>query len=151
MSKTEFVYVTYIAAARQRIWDALIRAEFTRKYWGHEHVSDWKPGSVWEHRDSEGGAVKIVGKVIEFDAPRRLVVTWAFPVDAASPAAHTRVTFELEPVDDMVRLTVRHDELIPGSEMERRIEAGWPRVLSSLKSLLETGKPLPTWAKAVSS
>jgi uncharacterized protein YndB with AHSA1/START domain len=77
-----------------------------------------------------------------------MVLTWAEPAEASNSAAQSRVTFELEPVDDMVRLTVRHDRLVPGSEMERAISAGWPRVLSSLKSLLETGKPLPTWAKA---
>ena len=148
MTSTEFVYVTYIAAAPQRIWDALIRAEFTRQYWGHENVSDWKPGSVWEHRDAEGGAVKLVGKVVEFQPPRRLVLTWADPGDAARPAAHSRVTIELEPMEGMVRLKITHDQLAPGSEMQRGIEEGWPRVLSSLKSFLETGKPLPTWARA---
>jgi hypothetical protein len=56
------------------------------------------------------------------------------------------VTFELAAIDDMVRLTVTHDRLVPGSEMEKGIVEGWPRVLSSLKSFLETGKPLPTWA-----
>lgn len=148
MTSTEFVYVTYIAAARQRVWDALIQPEFTRKYWGHDNVSDWKPGSGWEHRSSDGGPAKLGGKVVEFDPPRRMVLTWAEPAEASNPAAQSRVTFELEPVDEMVRLTVRHDRLVPGSEMERAISAGWPRVLSSLKSFLETGKPLPTWAKA---
>ena len=148
MTKAEFVYVTYIAANQQRIWDALIKAEFTRQYWGHDNVSDWKPGSAWEHREADGGAVRIVGKVVEFAPPRRLVLTWAAPADAANPAAYSRVTMDLEPLDDMVRLTVKHDQLEPGSGMQKGIESGWPRVLASLKSLLETGKPLPTWAKA---
>jgi uncharacterized protein YndB with AHSA1/START domain len=87
-----------------------------------------------------------VGRVIEFEAPRRLVLTWAAPADADNRAAHTRVTFELEQIESMVRLTVTHDELERGSEMLRGITEGWPRVLSSLKSFLETGKPLPTWA-----
>jgi uncharacterized protein YndB with AHSA1/START domain len=75
------------------------------------------------------------------------VITWAFPVDAADPAKHSRVTFEIEPIDDMVRLTVTHDELETGSQMLQSITNGWPRVLSSLKTLLETGRPLRTWAK----
>lgn len=150
MTKTEFVYVTYIASTPQRIWDALIKAEFTRQYWGHDNVSDWKPGSVWEHREANGGEVRMVGKVVEFSPPRRLVLTWVMPADAATADAHTRVTFELEPIEEMVRLTVTHDQLVPGSDMHRGISSGWPRVLSSLKSLLETGKPLPTWAKAKS-
>ncbi len=148
MTKSDFVYVTYIAAGQQKIWDAIIKPEFTRQYWGHDNVSDWKPGSAWEHREADGGATRIVGKVVEFQPPRRLVMTWAAPPDAANTAAHSRVTIELEPLDDMVRLTVKHDQLEPGSSMEKGITSGWPRVLASLKSLLETGKPLPTWAKA---
>ena len=147
MTETKFVYVTYISAKPQQVWDALIKGEFTRKYWDRENVSDWKPGSTWEHRKlDEPRTVQLVGKVVEFDPPRRMVWTWALPENAASPAAHSRVTFELEPIESMVRLTVTHDELAPGSDMLRGISEGWPRVLSSLKSLLETGKPLPTWA-----
>src|SRR5262245_39034409 len=146
MTRTEFVYVTYIAAPPQRIFDAIVKPEFTRIYWGHENVSDWKPGSKWEHRDPDSGAAKLLGKVVESDPPRRLVITWAAPADAANNAAHTRVTFELEPIEDVVRLTVTHDQLVPGSDMEQGIREGWPRVLSSLKSWLETGRALPTWA-----
>src|SRR5262249_14535238 len=142
MTKTEFNYVTYIAAGQQRIWDALLKPEFTRQYWGHDNVSDWKTGSVWEHRDPDGGSPKLVGKVVEFDPPRRLVLTWAHPGDAEQ----SRVTFLLEPFEDMVRLTVKHDQLTPDSDMLRGITEGWPRVLASLKSLLETGRPLNTWA-----
>ncbi len=147
MTETEFVYVTYIAAAPQRIWDALLQPEFTRAYWLHDNVSDWKPGSPWQHRDVNGAREpRIVGKVVECDPPRRLVLTWAFPADAGRSEAHSRVTIQLEPLDGMVRLTVSHDRLTPGSEMERGIVAGWPRVLASLKSYLETGTALPTWA-----
>jgi len=149
VTKTEHVYVLYIAATPKRIFDAIVKPEFTRQYWGHENVSDWKPGSGWEHRDPETGNVKLVGKVVECDPPRRLVITWAAPADAANASAHSRVTFELESIDEMVKLTVTHDQLVPGSDMEKGITQGWPRVLSSLKSFLETGKPLPTWSKAV--
>ena len=149
MTETQFVYVTYIAAKPQRVWDALIQKEFTRQYWMHDNVSDWKPGSRWEHRESEGSReARIAGEVVEFDPPRRMVWTWAWPKDAKNPAAHSRVTFELEPMDDMVRLTVTHDRLAAGSDMADAISKGWPRVLASLKTLLETGKPLPTWTKA---
>ena len=142
----KFVYVTYIAATRDRVWNALIRPEFTSKYWEHDNISDWKVGSAWEHRASAGARErKLLGEVLEFDAPSRLVMTWGAPEDA--PAARSRVTFELAEIEGMVRLTVTHDQLVPGSDMQRGIENGWPRVLSSLKSFLETGKPLPTWAK----
>ena len=147
MSKAKFVYVVYIAAAAERVWNALLEGEMTRQYWAHENVSDWKPGSKWEHRRfDQARTVDLVGEVVECVPPRRLVLTWAEPRDAADKAKHTRVTFELESVADMVRLTVTHDELQDGSEMQRKITNGWPRVLSSLKSLLETGRPLNTWA-----
>jgi uncharacterized protein YndB with AHSA1/START domain len=148
MTRTEHVYVMYIAATPKRVFDAIVKPEFTRQYWGHENVSDWKVGSPWEHRDPESGQVKMIGKVVECDPPKRLVITWAYPADVANPNEHTRVTFDLETIDEMVKLTVTHDQLVPGSNMEKGITQGWPRVLSSLKTFLETGKPLPTWAKA---
>jgi len=148
MTKTEYVYVTYIAASAQRIWDAIVQPEFTRQYWLHENRSDWKPGSPWKHQDAESGEVKMTGQVVEAVAPKRLVITWVYPKNEGNPDETSRVTFELEPVDTMTRLTVTHDQLVPGSSMDTGIRQGWPRVLSSLKSLLETGKPLPTWSKA---
>jgi uncharacterized protein YndB with AHSA1/START domain len=144
MDKPQFVYVTYIATTPDALWNALIDARMTTQYWQHVNVSDWNPGSRWEHRrGSSEGPVLLVGKVIESVPPRRLVLTWADPADEASEAKHTRVTFELETVKGLVRLTVTHDRLEPGSEMLKSISAGWPKVLSSLKSLLEVGKPLP--------
>jgi len=145
MTKTAFVYVTYILAPAQKIWDALLRPEFTREYWNRDNVSDWKPGSKWEHRKLDG-EVQLVGKVVESDPPRRLVITWAYLEDEKNAGAHSRVTFELKPIENMVQLTVTHDQLEPGSDMEKGITAGWPRVLSGLKTLLETGKGFPTWA-----
>jgi uncharacterized protein YndB with AHSA1/START domain len=147
MAKSSFVYVIYIATQPETVWNALLDGKFTRQYWGHENVSDWKPGSAWEHRrDDAARTVAMLGEVLEAQPPRRLVITWADPQDRERKDRHTRVTFEIEPVADMVRLTVSHDELQPGSEMQRKITQGWPRVLSSLKSLLETGRPLQTWA-----
>ncbi len=144
MRDSTFVYSIYIAASPDTVWNALLDGEFTRQYWGHDNVSDWRPGSAWEHRRADGsGTVAIVGEVLEARAPHRLVITWADPADRAR---RSRVTFDLEAVADMVRLTVTHEELEAGSDMERKIVNGWPRVLSSLKSLLETGRPLQTWA-----
>jgi len=144
MDKPQFVYVTYISATPEKIWNALIDAEMTTQYWQHVNVSDWQPGSRWaHHRDKKDGAVLLVGKVIESTPPRRLVLTWAFPADEANEEKHTRVTFDLEPVGTVVRLTVTHDQLEAGSDMLRGITEGWPKVLSSLKSLMESGRALP--------
>ena len=146
MSGGDFVYVIYIATDPQRLWAALLDPEFTRRYWGHENVSDWKPGSPWEHRRDDGGkTVELAGRVLESDPPRRLVLTWAEPGDRDHVERHSRVSFEIEKVADMVRLTVTHEAL--DATMRRKVSAGWPRVLSSLKSLLETGQPLQTWAE----
>lgn len=148
MAKAKFVYVTYVRATAGQVWKALLDAEFTRQYWDCENVSDWKPGSTWEHRRADATrSVLLVGEVVESAPPRRLVWTWAEPAEAANKAKHSRVSFDIEPIEDMVRLTVTHDELEPGSAMLDGITEGWPRVLASLKSLLETGRPLPTWAK----
>jgi uncharacterized protein YndB with AHSA1/START domain len=144
MNEAQFVYVAYISTSPEKLWNALIDPKVTAKYWQHENVSDWKPGSTWEHRSADKErTLRLVGKVIESSPPRRLVLTWAFPADAASEEKHSRVTFEIEPIGDVARLTVTHDRLEPGSEMLEGITEGWPKVLSSLKSLMEVGRPLP--------
>ena len=145
MSGAEFVYVIYISATPDAVWTALLDGEFTRRYWDHDNVSDWRPGSAWEHRRTDAArTTDILGVVVEADPPKRLVLTWAAPQDAARRDRHSRVTFEIEPVADMVRLTITHDAL--DADMHRKVASGWPRVASSLKSLLETGRPLRTWA-----
>jgi uncharacterized protein YndB with AHSA1/START domain len=128
------------------VWKALLDGEFTRQYWEHENVSRWTPGSPWEHRRADSGKITMLGEVLEASPPNRLVITWAEPADRLDRNRHSRVTFEIQPVADMVRVTITHDDLEPGSDMERKISQGWPRVISSLKSFLETGRPLKTWA-----
>jgi uncharacterized protein YndB with AHSA1/START domain len=147
VGKAKFVYVVYIETTPEKAWDALLEGDLTRQYWLHDNVSDWRVGSRWEHRRSVGKPqADLVGRVVEVAPPGRLVLTWAFPQDEDQPSRHTRVAFEIEKVESLVRLTVTHDDLEPGSEMERGITMGWPRVLSSMKTLLETGRPLDTWA-----
>jgi uncharacterized protein YndB with AHSA1/START domain len=143
MNKAKQVYVTYIRSTTDKVWNAITNPELTRQYWGHSNVSDWKTGSVWEHRRiSDPSVVDIAGKVIETSPPKRLVISWANPGNLNDASKVSRVTFELEDMDDTVRLTVTHDELEPDSDMLRGINRGWPVVLASLKSLLETGKAL---------
>jgi uncharacterized protein YndB with AHSA1/START domain len=146
MSAEKFVYVTYIAATPTQVFKALIDGELTRQYWKHTNESSWKPGSKWKHVADDGnGTVKLVGQVIKVIPNRRLVLTWGDLSDENNPEAHSRVAIDIEPVGDMVRLTVTHDEL-RDPDMLKKISNGWPRVLSSLKSFLETGKALDTWA-----
>lgn len=144
MSKatTRFVYVTYILSTPEKVFEAITKPEIARRYWGHENVSDWKPGSRWQHcRDDEERTVDVVGEVVEVAAPNRLVITWAGASQASDPEQYSRVTFEIgQEADGRVRLTVSHDELEAGSGMAAGISKGWPLVLSSLKSYLETGQ-----------
>lgn len=144
MENVEFVYVTYIATTPEDVWEAIVDPSVTARYWQNVNLSDWKEGSRWEHRDSgPGRTLRLAGKVLEAAPPRRLSMTWAFPADEGNEEKTTRVAFDIEPYRGVVRVTLRHDRLERGSDMERGISDGWPMVLSSLKSLLETGRPLP--------
>jgi uncharacterized protein YndB with AHSA1/START domain len=151
MSKPEFVYVIYIHSTAEKIWDALKDPEMTKEFWGrHRNQSDWKTGSDWRHQNYDDATdVAVAGTVVESDPPRRLVLTWKRPNDTA-PDAVSRVSFDIEEFIGSARLTVTHTDLSP--EMLRGISAGWPAVLSSLKTLLETGASLPMtrqqWKKA---
>lgn len=145
---TSFVYVTYIASTPQKVFDAIIRPEVAARYWGHENVSDWKQGSGWQHiRANDQRTVELVGEVVEVSPPSRLVITWANASQASDPDAYSRVTFDIVEYDEMVRLTVSHDDLVVGSGMAKGVSQGWPAVLSSLKSFLETGRALDVFAK----
>jgi uncharacterized protein YndB with AHSA1/START domain len=147
-AKTCFVYVTYIRSTPEKVYEALTRPEIARRYWGHENVSDWQPGSGWQHvRADAERTLQLVGQVVEATPPTRLVLTWANASQAGDPGAYSRVTFDVVPYADMVRLTVTHDELEAGSGMARGIRQGWPIVLSSLKSLLETGHGIDVFAQ----
>ena len=147
---TEFLYTTYIRSTPQKVWDAITNPEFARQYWGHGNVSDWKPGSKWDMVRGDGsGVVQTTGEVLESHPPRRLVISWVDPSKAADRTEYSRVTFEIEVVKDAVRLDVFHNELKLGSEMAKGISNGWPRVLSGLKSFLETGTGLNLLCAAV--
>lgn len=136
-----YVYVTYIRASAEQVWRALTDADVTARYWGHANVSDWEPGSRWEHRRTDGsGRVDLVGRVLETDPPTRLVIT--FGESADEPDNASVVTFLVEPHHDIVRLTVTHANLANPRAL-REISHGWPAVLANLKSLLETGEVLP--------
>jgi uncharacterized protein YndB with AHSA1/START domain/DNA-binding transcriptional ArsR family regulator len=140
--KPTFVYVTYIQATADKVWQALTNAELTAAYWGHSNVSDWQAGSPWEHQRTDGsGIADVAGTVLEAEPPHRLVITFAAPGDdpAAGPS---HVTFTIEPHDEIVRLTVIHEDLADQAEYDAA-SAGWSAVLANLKSLLETGHVLP--------
>ncbi|WP_200182804.1 ArsR/SmtB family transcription factor [Tomitella biformata] len=138
-----YVYVTYIQASAEQVWQALTDADLTARYWGHANISDWQPGSPWEHRRVDGsGAVDVVGSVLEAEPPTRLVITFDDSPESSTPGGPSVVTFLVEPHLDIIRLTVTHENL-PNSEMLSGISQGWPAVLANLKSLLETGEVLP--------
>jgi uncharacterized protein YndB with AHSA1/START domain/DNA-binding transcriptional ArsR family regulator len=141
-SRPTFVYVTYIASTPERVWQALTDADLTAAYWGHSNVSDWHVGSAWEHQRTDGTRIAdVTGTVVESVPPTRLVTTWAAPADGG-PADPSRVSFDIEPYGGIVRLTVTHEDLA-GEADRQAAAAGWPAVLSNLKSLIETGHPLP--------
>lgn len=135
--RREFVYTTYIRSTPEKVWQAITTPEYTRQYWSNENISDWKKGSAWKHVDPESGQTHIVGKVLECVPPTRLVTSWANPSNLAD---ESRVTYDISVVGDLVRLDVIHTSL--SEDMGNGVSKGWPLVLSSLKSFLETGKPI---------
>jgi len=141
-----------IASTPEKVFEAITKPEIARRYWGHENISDWKPGASWEHvRANDERTVQLVGKVVEISAPVRLVITWANASQASDPASYSKVTFDIAEYEGMVRLTVTHDDLEAGSGMAANISRGWPIVLSSMKSFLENGRSLDVFAKPKSA
>ena len=141
-TRPSYVYVTYIESSPERVWDALTDADLTARYWGHSNVSDWQPGSAWKHRRVDGsGIADVAGTVLESVPPRRLTMTFDDPgeVPAGGPS---KVTFDIEPYHEIVRLTITHENLADAAALQA-ISAGWPAVFANLKSLLETGHVLP--------
>ena len=149
MSKHEkpgFSYVTYIGAAPDRVWQALTDGALTRQYWyGRRVECDWKVGSTvtfWYEVDG-AEAVSDRGIVLESKPPRHLSYTFHVEfIDELLDEHPSRVTFDLEPVGEETKLTLTHDEFEPKSQVLEGCRTGWPAILSSLKSLVETGEPL---------
>jgi DNA-binding transcriptional ArsR family regulator/uncharacterized protein YndB with AHSA1/START domain len=157
MEKPSFVYTTYIQTTPEQLWLALTEPAFTERYWGATFESDWSAGSemAWEQL---GLTIADPAQVVLESKPyRRLSYTWhtftpelAEALDligeardriAAEP--RSKVSFEIEPLGELVKLTVVHDGFEPGSLVASMVSQGWPRVLANLKTLLETGEPLP--------
>lgn len=156
MQQPAFVYTIYIKTTPERLWQALTDPAFTRRYWGTAFETDWKVGSAmtWEYA---GVKVEDPAQVIlESEPYRRLAYAWqtitpefaqavGFSDEYYAKAAHeprSKVTFEIEPVGQMVKLTVVHDGFEPGSVTLESVSGGWPMILSSLKTLLEQGEAL---------
>ena len=159
MQKPSFAYSTYIKTTPERLWQALTEPAFTERYWRTTFETDWQVGSTitWHHHGITIAHPEQV--VLESDPYRRLSYTWhTFTPELAevheelsdevlaraAVEARSKVTFEIEPLDELCKLTVVHDGFEPGSTVLELVSGGWPRVLSELKTLLETGETLAT-------
>lgn len=143
-AKPGFVYVTYIAASAEKVWEAITASAFTTRYFfGRSIESDWKTGSPWRLVKPDG-QIDVEGEILLAEPPHRLHVSWRVVwVEAMKDLPETKVTWEIEPVGDACRLTV--SEFHSGPVPEQFLEGGrrgWPMILAGLKTLLETGKPL---------
>jgi uncharacterized protein YndB with AHSA1/START domain len=140
-SEPSFVYVTYIETSAEKLWQALTDGDFTERYWfGYRVASEWAPGSPYKF--ARQGENSVEGNVLELDPPNRLVYSWNPCSPETKRERVSRVSFDLEPRGKVVKLTVTHDNLEEGGKTLRDISGGWPMVLASLKSLLETGHAL---------
>jgi uncharacterized protein YndB with AHSA1/START domain len=141
---SKFVYVSYIRTDVDKLWKALLEPEFTKQYWfGVTLDSDWKVGAPWKMLFPDG-RVTDAGEVLEIDPPRRLVLKWRneFMPDLTAEG-YSRATIELEPQENgTVKLSINHEIDVENSKLINAVSGGWPRIISNLKSLLETGKAL---------
>ena len=139
----QFIYVTFIRATPERLWTALTDPAFQKQYWyGMHQTSDWKAGSPWR-MVREDGQTADAGEILESDPPRRAVIRWRneFREELKAEGFSTCV-YELEPVGEVVKLTVTHSIEREKSQLIQAVSGGWPRILSNLKTLLETGEVL---------
>jgi uncharacterized protein YndB with AHSA1/START domain len=144
MDRAVFIYVTYIATTPEKLWKALTDGEFTRRYWGGRRIeSYWKVGSPVRHVRGDGG-IDWQGEVLQSERPRLLSYTFHMQISNEHRGERpSRVTFELEPTGSVVKLTLTHEDFESGSATFETTRHGWPAIMSSLKSLLESGRPLP--------
>ena len=143
-NKTTFVYVTYIRTTPDKLWTALTDPEFMKQYWFDSYCeSEWTPGSPWRLLFADGGLADS-GEILEADPPRRLVIKWRNEWKPELKAeGYSRCTFELEPADKnpgVMKLSVTHTIDRADSPFIGAVSGGWPRILSNLKSLLESGE-----------
>jgi uncharacterized protein YndB with AHSA1/START domain len=143
MAESRFVYVTFIRTTPEKLWQALIEPEFTRQFWGETwQESEWKPGASWRLMIPDG-RVGDSGEILEIEPGRKLVLRWR---NEFRPELHaegdSRMSYEIEKQGDVVKLTVIHEMDKPGSKLVDAVSNGWPMILASLKSLLETGESL---------
>ncbi len=142
MNKPQFIYSTYIKTTPEKLWEALTKGEFTQKYWnGFRIESDWVVGSAMKFYAPDG-TLAHSDKVLKADKPKVLSYSWKPLMKHLPDEPASTVVFELEKVDDLVKLTVSHFDFPENTQMLAKISQGWPLVLSSLKSMLETGTAL---------
>ncbi|HSZ73542.1 MAG TPA: SRPBCC family protein [Rhizomicrobium sp.] len=140
---SQFIYVTYIRAPREKVWAALTTPETMREYWfGMHQETDWKPGSPWK-LVFEDGRVADAGEIVECEKPNRIVIKWRNEFKPEfKEEGYTRCVMSLEYDGELTKLTIDHSIEREGAKIIAGVSDGWPKILSSLKSLLETGKSL---------
>jgi len=140
MAKSTFVYVTYIRTTQEQLWSALTDVEFMKQYWfGMQCICQWKTGAPWKLVSSEG-KVFDSGEIVEIDPPRRMVIRWHNQVRPELTAEGPSLcTMELETEGKAVKLSITHTIERENSKFIEAVSGGWPKIMSNLKSLLETG------------
>lgn len=141
MTRSTFVYVTYIRTTPEKLWSALTDdVEFMKQYWFGNHCeSQWTPGSSWRNV-SPDGQVLDAGEIVESAPPRRLVIRWQHQNKPELKAEGASLcTIEMEPSGTAIKLSITHTMEREPSRLIEAVSGGWPKVLSNLKSLLETG------------
>jgi len=139
-AESKFVYVTFIRTTPEKLWSKLTDASQMREYWfGMEFKTEWKKGAEWKMVFPDG-RVADTGQILELERPKRIQLKWRNEFRPELKAeGFSLCTIELEPVGATVRLTVTHTIERAASKFIQAVSEGWPKILSNLKSLLETG------------
>lgn len=139
---TTHMFEVYIKTTPEKLWQALTDGTMTEKYYyGSRAESDWRRGSGYKYLAADGD-ILLDGEVLESDPPRRLVTTFNPRWSPQDDYPESRVTFEITSIGDICKLSLVHEDLAPGNPLTEGIFRGWSEILSGLKTLLETGKPL---------
>jgi uncharacterized protein YndB with AHSA1/START domain len=140
VATSTFIYVAYIRATPEKLWSAFTDAQYMRRYWFGTHwETEWTAGSSWRMVTGDG-RIPDAGEIVEAEPPRRLVIRWRHQDKPELKAeGESQCTVELERIGSAAKLSLTHTIEREPSKFIEAVSGAWPKIISNLKSVLETG------------